>query len=95
MTKSRSSNFDPEDPDAHLVRPPLIRWHPITIEQLDPDARVFRGEPAHTGKYLVTVRGKACDYVTIETFFGDDGWERLEPDDVLAWAPLPKPYQEK
>lgn len=71
----------------------MTKWHPITIEQLDPDARVTHGEPTRTGRYLVTVRGKACDYVAIETFFDEDGWERLEPDKVLAWATLPRPYE--
>ena len=52
--------------------------------------------PEEEGRYLVT-RGSGEDtYTTFLNWNKSEGWyvDCLRPVDVIAWMPLPEPYQE-
>lgn len=61
---------------------PQIRWIPVS-EKI----------PNKYGDYLVTFRISFMNFIEVCTF-NKAGWDKGGYDEVIAWMPLPKPYEE-
>lgn len=54
------------------------------------------GLPESKGNYLVTIKvSETCNYVGVSYFEADDEGIIRCPNGVIAWMPLPEPYEER
>ena len=71
----------------------------IIIKALEQEPRwipVSERLPEETGTYLVTLEYKEHGTgITTLWFHGSFGWDLRVADVVVAWMPLPKPYEPK
>lgn len=87
----------------------LIQALDIVIESLDNEWVDVRDRlPSEKGVYLVTIDFSPPSIQVYEVSYGysrelekecfydyDDGWGEREVTDVIAWKPLPQPYERK
>ena len=60
-----------------------VKWNPFPQEK-----------PYCDDKYLVSVKLRKSEYVTVLMYF-DDEFENFHDCEVMAWAELPKPYDKR